>query len=305
MTGSTSKTAVGFGVELGIYEKALQWTGDWNEFFASAAAAGFSFVDLSLDESDDRIARLDWSLEERHAVRDAAEHSGILLGGLCLSVHRRIAPGSSDAAMRAKAADVLYRGIELCHDLGMSVLQLAGYFAYYEGAAHPRAHEWYVETLRKGARYAARLGVVLGIENVDGTDITSISRAIAVINEIDSPWLQLYPDIGNLAEQSLDAVAELRAGAGHMVALHVKETRPGEPRRVAMGQGVVDWESSFTELVRQEWSGRVMIEMWNDDAPESASLASEAREFIAARLTAAGMPVLGIHSRKKRQRTHA
>lgn len=278
------------GVELGIYEKALKWNGSWVDLFSQAADAGYSFVDLSVDESPERSARLSWSAGDRAAVRAASESTGVAIGGLCLSLHRRIAPGSADPAVRRKALDVLLQGIDLCAGLGIPVLQVAGYFAFYEDP-HPQNREWYVACLRQGADHAARAGVLLGIENVDGRDITSISAAMDVVDEIGSPWLQTYPDIGNLAEQGLPITAELQRGAGHMLALHAKDVRRGEPRRVPMGEGIVDWDAAFAELNRQGWSGRLMVELWNDEADNSATLAAQSRTFIASRLEAAGVTI--------------
>lgn len=278
-------------VELGVYEKALAWPGDWDSYFEAVAACGFSFVDLSVDESAERAARLQWSQAEREHVKACATRHGVAIGGVCLSIHRRIGPGSSDAATRQHALDVLHQGIDLCADLGAPLLQLAGYYAYYEDArAGARAD--YIATLRAGARYAALRGVMLGIENVDGEDVTSISRAKAIVDEINSAWLRLYPDIGNLTEQQCDVVPELRAGEGTMLAIHVKETRPGEPRRVAFGQGDVPWSTAFGELARQQWCGRILIEMWNEDSPDSVAVATSARNFISTRLAESGIQLI-------------
>lgn len=277
-------------IHLGIYEKALAWRGSFPDLFAQAAQAGFSFVDLSVDESAERIGRLGWDAAQCRHVRHAAADAGVALGGLCLSAHRRIAPGSADPKVRDHARRVLVQGIDLCAKLHIPVLQLAGYYAFYE-EPNERAREHYVECLRAGADHAALRGVQLGIENVDGTDITSITEAMRVVTEIGSPWLQLYPDLGNLAEQGLDPETELAAGAGHMLALHAKDVRPGEPRRVPMGEGVVDWDATFAALARHRWSGRIMIEMWNDDAPDSAQRSATARQFIAGQLRRAGFTV--------------
>ena len=279
------------GVEIGIYEKALKWDGSWANLFAQARKAGFAFVDLSVDETPEREARLRWSAEERAALLAASREAGVPIGGLCLSVHRKIAPGSANPEVRQRARDVLIEGIDLCTDLHIPLLQLAGYFAYYEVTTED-SRRWYVDCLRYGAEYAARRGVALGIENVDGTDIVSISAAMDVVEDIGSPWLQLYPDIGNIAEQGFEMIPELQRGEGHMFAIHVKDVRRGEPRRVPMGEGIVDWDIAFAELAHQGWSGRMMIEQWNDDADDSAERAATAREFITGRLSAAGIPVL-------------
>lgn len=279
-----------WGVELGIYEKAL--TGStFEELFDSAARAGFSFVDLSVDESDERLARLRWTAKERAAVRTAAARAGVAIGGVCLSVHRSIAPGSSDPKQRARALEVLREGIDLCRDLGASVLQLAGYYAYYEDP-RPEARADYIDVFRRGTQYAALRGVMLGLENVDGTDVTSIQTALDVADEIDSPWFALYPDIGNFTVQGRDVATEIRDSAGSALAWHVKDARRDEPRRVPMGEGDVPWDLAFDELARQRWSGRIMIEMWNDDAPDSEAIAHTAGTFIRTRLQNAGIPII-------------
>lgn len=279
------------GVCLGIYEKALRWTGDWDSFFAGAAQAGFTFVDLSVDETPERRAQLNWTTTTRRQVRDAAARHGVQLGGICLSIHRAVGPGSADPEVRAQADRLFAEGIALCRDLGIPVLQVAGYYAYYEEPDSGQ-RDRYVASLRRALPLAARAGVLLAIENVDGNDVTSIARGMEIVAEIDSPWLQLYPDIGNIAEQQLDETEELARGAGRMLALHVKDVRPGEPRRVPMGDGVADFPKAFRELARQGWSGRIMIEMWNDDAPDSTERCVAARVKVEGWLREAGITVI-------------
>ena len=290
------------GISLGIYEKALRSgplavagnrvDGEaWRVFLDQVPRAGFSFLDLSIDESPEREARLDWDAGQCRTVRRAAEAAGTDIGGVCLSVHRRIGPGSADPAVRRRAREVMARGLQVCHDLGVPVIQLAGYYCYYEDP-NPDAERWYAQLLADAVPLAARLGVVMGIENVDGDDVTSLTKAMEFVDAVDSPYLQLYPDLGNIAEQSLDPGAELAAGEGHMVAMHAKDVRPGEPRRVEMGTGVVDWDRSFELLAAQGWSGRLMIEMWNDDVPDSLSRCAAARAFIEERAASAGIAIV-------------
>jgi len=291
LVGNQSATG---GVLLGIYEKALRGN-TLDELFASARRAGFAFVDLSIDESPERLARLRWTDVERQEVREAARRHGVMIGGICLSAHRSTAPGSSDPAQRALALEMMVDAIDLCADLGASVLQIAGYYAYYE---EPRdtARADYIEILRVGTHYAARRGIVLGLENVDGTDVISTAEALSIVDEIRSPWFHLYPDIGNFVVQSREVASEVAAAAKHAVAWHVKEARPGEPRRVPMGEGDVPWDAAFAALAAAQWNGRIMIEMWNDDDPESERISAQARRFVEERLRRAGIAVLAPSS---------
>lgn len=275
-------------IRLGIYEKALVWTGDWAALFEQVREAGFGFVDLSVDETPERAARLDWTAEECTKVRVAALTSGIQIGGICLSVHRAVMPGSADPAMRERAAEVYRKGINLAARLGVSVVQVAGYYAYYE-PDDPAARQRYIDNLLAAVPHAARMGVILAIENVDGHDIASVPDVMELVRLAGSPWVQCYPDVGNIAGHGGDPATELRAGAGHIVAVHVKDVLPGEPRRIPFGRGIVDFDAAFDELARQRWSGRIMLEMWNDNASDSIEKCRVGREFITAKLAAAGL----------------
>ena len=160
------------GISLGIYEKALRSgplavSGNrvdgeaWRVFLDQVPHAGFSFLDLSIDESPEREARLDWDAGQCRTVRRAAEAAGTDIGGICLSVHRRIGPGSADPAVRRRAREVMARGLQVCHDLGVPVIQLAGYYCYYEDP-NPDAERWYAQLLADAVPLAARLGGVMG-----------------------------------------------------------------------------------------------------------------------------------------------
>ena len=46
---------------VGLYEKALPPELSWEERLAAAGQAGYDFIDISIDESDERLARLDWT----------------------------------------------------------------------------------------------------------------------------------------------------------------------------------------------------------------------------------------------------
>ena len=117
---------------LGIYEKALPAGLSWPERLALAKACGFDFVEISIDETDHRLARLDWSAEERLALVRACLDTGVGVPSMCLSGHRRFPFGSHDPAIVARANEVMDKAIALARDCGIRTIQLAGYDVYYE-----------------------------------------------------------------------------------------------------------------------------------------------------------------------------
>lgn len=111
---------------LGIYEKAMPRFESWAQRLEAAACAGYGFVEMSIDESDERLSRLDWGKAERRAFRDAALDAGVPVPSLCLSGHRRYPLGSADPSLRAKAWEMMEKAVDLAADLGIRTIQLAG-----------------------------------------------------------------------------------------------------------------------------------------------------------------------------------
>jgi L-ribulose-5-phosphate 3-epimerase len=273
---------------LGIYEKALPSFSTWQERLVSAKEAGFDFVEMSIDESAERLARLDWSLEKRHALRRAIAEADVPILSMCLSAHRKYALGSASPEIRKRSREILRKAIDFAADIGIRIIQIAGYYVYYE----PHDDQCvlrYQDGLASGIEWAAKSAVMLALENVDGDDVTSIFRAMPHVEAFNSPWFQLYPDIGNLGEHGLDISSELERGRGHIVGIHVKDTRPGQPRRVPFGEGVVPFTEAFRKLAEMNFSGPVLLEMWNDDSPDCLRIAKEARIWVLDRMVQANL----------------
>lgn len=72
---------------LGIYEKALPSALSWPQRLEEAKAAGFDFLEISIDESDERLERLKWSSSLRRELRHACEEICMPLDSMCLSGH--------------------------------------------------------------------------------------------------------------------------------------------------------------------------------------------------------------------------
>lgn len=117
---------------LGIYEKALPKNLSWKERLMMAKNLGFDFVEMSIDETDERLARLEWNADQRANVLESIQETGIKILSICLSGHRRFPFGSRDEATREQALIIMQKAIDFASDLGIRTIQLAGYDVYYE-----------------------------------------------------------------------------------------------------------------------------------------------------------------------------
>lgn len=268
-------------VPIGIYEKALPGARDWYERLACAARAGYDFVEISIDESEERLGRLGWPATERRKLRRAIEDTGIPIKTMCLSGHRKYPLGSADPGVRKRALEIFREAIYFAADIGLRIVQVMGYDVFYEPST-TESKKRFLEGLVIGCKWAGEAGVLLGLENVDHETVNSIEKALWYIRQIDSPWFQLYPDMGNLAAAGYNASEELRKGVGRILAIHVKDALPGIVRGVEFGSGIVPFDSVFQTLEEIHFWGPLTIEMWADRNPTGDAFQAivNARQFV-------------------------
>ena len=268
-------------IPIGVYEKAFPDELSWPERLEWTARAGYDFLDISIDESDARLARLDYAPSERAALREAVGQSGIPIQVLGLSCHRRFPLGSASPETRARGLDILRRAVDWAADIGTKIIQVMGYDVFYEANDAGTAAR-YLEGIVQGAHWAGSAGMMLGLENVDVQFVDNVEKALHFVREIDSPWLQVFPDIGNMAAAGYDPIQQLPLAKGRIVAVHVKDVRPGQVRGVPMGQGIVDFEKVFPVLAGLGFWGPVTVEMWAHLHPvgEPFENAVNARHFV-------------------------
>lgn len=229
-------------IKFGIYEKAMPNSMTLRQKFDLARAAGYDQLELSVDESREKLERLEWDPAARKEfVRAQAEH-GMPVRTMCLSAHRKYPLGSRDKAVRERSLGILSGAVDLAYDTGIRIIQLAGYDVYYEqGDDDTRAY--FEENLEKSARYASSSGVILAFETMETDFMNTTEKAMRYVERVNSPYLQIYPDIGNVTNGADDPSADLETGKGHLAAAHLKETKPGVFRDLRFGEGRVDFET--------------------------------------------------------------
>ena len=274
---------------LGMYEKAMPGDLSWEEKLGACRRAGFDWVEISIDESDEKIARLYWSGEEKDALRRAMETTGTPIYTMCFSAQRRFSLGSLGVEKHEKALEIMGKAIDFAADLGIRIIQLAGYDCYYE-VSNDATRAEFVRNLKAAAETAARKGILLGFETMmDRTFIDTVEKAMSFVKLVGSPYLGVYPDIGNLAGARHDfgyvksVEDDLLTGAGHIFAAHLKETKPGRDRSVPWGTGLTDYLGGIATLRRlgvRMFNG----EFWCDDPEHWEEGLKASCEFLRGKL---------------------
>ncbi len=273
---------------LGMYEKAVPNDITWKERLEVARESGFDYVEISVDETDAKLARLEWTADERRELVRLQQECGLPIRSMCLSGHRKYPFGASDPEVRGRSMEIMTKALELACDLGVRTIQLAGYDVYYEEGTD-ETRKWFAENLARATELAAREGVMLGFETMETPFMDTVEKSMAYVSQVDSPYLGVYPDLGNLTNASFlygkSVTDDLATGRGHLVAAHCKETVAGAYREIPFGTGTTDWEA-LDECVRQGVR-RYVAEFWYVGSEKWREETAFASEYVRGKIEAA------------------
>lgn len=269
-------------IPVGLYEKALPKNLPWEERLTLTRQTGFDFLEISIDDTDERIERLDWTKKEKRDLKNTMEQTGVKIQSLSLSAHRRYPLGSQSAETRSKALDVFKKTIDLAVELGIHTVLIGGADNYY-GKSDQDSQDWFLTNLGKGFEWASGAGVMLALENWD-IQINTLSKTMEYVRYFNSPWFQVYADLGNLIFAGVDVVSQLDEVRGHIAALHVKDTLPGQLRYVSPGEGKVPFVNAFEKLAEIGFQAPVVLELWTEEYPDAVEIVEEAGKYIRARM---------------------
>ena len=255
---------------IGLYEKAMPGTLSWREKMAAAGKAGYDFIEISIDETDEKLERLDMGRAERRKLVELMWETGLPIRTMCLSGHRKYPLGSESEAVRERGMQIMEKALILAGDLGIRIIQLAGYDLYYE-QGNERTRALFLENLRKAADMAAARGILLGFETMETEFMNTVQKAMEIVRRMDSAYLNVYPDLGNITNAAADSGGnvqdDLETGQGRIIAMHLKETVPGKFREIPFGTGHVDFEKG----IRKAWElgvRRYVTEFWYTGSPD-------------------------------------
>lgn len=254
---------------IGLYEKAMPASLTWREKLECAKECGYDFVEISIDEKDEKLSRLDWSADQRRELVALMEEVGMPIRSMCLSGHRKYPLGASDPAVQQRSMEIMEKAIQLADDLGIRIIQLAGYDVYYEDST-PQTKANFIKNLKTAAEMASVKGIVMGFETMETEFMNTTWKSMFYVNMVNSPYLGVYPDSGNLTNAAVtygtNVLDDLESGRDHIVAMHLKETVPGKFREIPFLTGHVD----FPAVIAKAWDlgvRRYVTEMWDVGKP--------------------------------------
>ena len=253
--------------QLGIYEKAFPDKMPIYDMLKLVGEYNYDFFEISIDRTEDRISRLYIEEFSDECIR-AMKANRIPIGSMCLSALGTYTMGHPDCSVTSRAMDILEHAVTFSSRLGIRIVQIPGCDVPKNESHTFDTKERYIENLFKAAEMASMYGVHLAIENMEDEFMDTVEKTMEYVNRINSPYLQIYPDSGNITSSSKkydsDWKEDMWHGLGHYMGFHLKETRPNKYGGLFYGEGHVD----FPSMVKKAWElgvRRFVMEYWYNE----------------------------------------
>ena len=262
---------------LSVYEKSMPDSLTLKGKAGIARMAGFDGIEISVDETDARLSRVLDAGIRRETIRETRKMC-LPVRTMCLSGLRRFPFGSRDPAVREKAGTIIRCAIDFSAECGIRIVQIPGYDVWYEKRDRETA-KFFLSGLNEAVHYASRAGVTIGIETMEDEFMNTVAKVMKCVKKISSPYLQVYPDTGNVRNGTDYYINDLKSGKGHIAALHLKDTREGVFRDLEIGQGRVDFAGCIREALEQG-VGIFNCEIWYDGKTDPFEYLKRNRERV-------------------------
>lgn len=221
---------------------------------AIAKEAGCDGLELNIAEAGE--LSLESTPQDIAAIAAEARRIGIEIPSVHCGLHWKYTLTDNDAEVRARGLSTLDRSLEIGAELGAKVLLVV------PGVVNPQVS--YADAFRRAldgiqrlAKKADGTGVRIGVENVWNKFLLSPLEMRRFIDEINSPWVGAYFDVGNILaygfpQHWIEVLAE------KIFAVHFKDYRtdvPGGGGFVYLRQGDVPWKAVVEALgkVKYDW----------------------------------------------------
>lgn len=183
------------------------------EQFALTKDAGFDTIELNLSESqpqdnivskdlalnDSPTLTLDVTATELAEIRALSDKYELPITSISTSLHWNYSLTDQDVATRQKGIEIVKKMIDVCQSLGGdTVLVVPGLVKQTE--SYDVCYDRALAALKELAPYAESKEIYIGIENVWNKFLLSPIETRDFIDKIDSPFVGMYFDAGNVLQ---------------------------------------------------------------------------------------------------------
>lgn len=166
----------------------------------------------------------------------------------------------ADQLARDREIQLVKNWVDATAKLGAPVLRVFAGKSNLPGYTWQQISNWVVDSLKECTEYAAKKGVIIGIQNHNDF-IKTADQVIELIQRVNSPWCGLILDVGSFREK--EVYAEIKKAIPYAINWQLKET-------VFLGKTEIpiDLKKTFDIIKESNYRGYVPIETLRKDDPK-------------------------------------
>ena len=207
-----------YGARTGVLKQPTE------RVFYEAQKLGFDGIefDLARDYKNDVL----WTREGRQSLKDMAKETGVEVASVCLGALWGQTFASDDEGDRHRAREVVTEAARFTPEFGTKVILVP--IVGVDGQDNSVGVQRWAEGLRACAPVAEQTGAILALENVGRSPARSAASILGLINQVGSPNVKAYYDVGNGTSFGFDANEELRLLGDKIAQVHIKGARSAQ-----------------------------------------------------------------------------
>lgn len=252
---------------------------DWDwaralELTVSSGYTGWELAPFTLGEHPTQLSTL-----QRSELAKTITSAGVEVIGLhwLLAKTEGFHLTTDDTAVRNRTAEYLQDLARLCRDVGGSLMVLGSpqQRNFPESMTHTQADANALQVIEQLLPTLEETQVTLALEPLgpgEGNYWNEASQAVAVLEKVASPWVQLHLDVKAMSTEPAPVADVIRANAAHMVHFHAND-----PNLLGPGMGDVDFVPIFQALGDVAYEGWVSVEVF-DYSPGPETIVRESMQ---------------------------
>lgn len=221
------------------------------------------------------------SAAKRREIRQQAEAAGLEVIGLhwLLAKTKGFHLTSPDGAVRRATADYLKALVELCGEIGGTLMVLGSpqQRNLLPGVGYNDAESYAAEILREAMPLCAAYGVTIALEPLgptEGNFMLTAKSAIHLAELVESPHCRLHLDVKAMSSEAEPIDVIIRDSRDWLVHFHVND-----PNLLGPGMGDVQYGPILAALDEIGYSGWLSLEVFNYE-PSPVEIGQRSIEYL-------------------------
>ena len=252
---------------------------DWERTCAFVSDLGYTGLEVAPFTLAERASEI--SPQRRDELRSTAEQRGLQILGLHWLLVKP--PGlyitHPDRAIRTKTADYFRELVNLCADLGGSVMIIGSpkQRSLLPGVTSAQAMGFARDVFKPSLDIAANRGVTLAFEPLGPQEtnfIQTVDEAIELIETIKRPAFRLNIDVKAMSSEARPIPDTIRRAAPYIAHVQVND-----PNLLGPGMGEVRYEPIIAALREVGYDGWLSVEAF-DFRPGAEVIARKSIEYL-------------------------